>query len=240
MKRRFALILVSPMALACERIDSNDVRTAGVQPIIEAIAAGNGKISVSAELRMGGVLSNNFLDLAEGDQLLVTSGGDERAMTRNVSLLNQVYYTVDLDGDEENKSIEISFVRTEDESAPSSTVTMPASLAMTAPEPGLAWLGGTDDLEIAWDNSGKEDTLTLSIRGDCIKAHQEELEDDGVHRVPANTLTLEEGMEEGMADGCEISVTLERHRKGTLDPAFDQAGTIQAVVTRQVVLTFTP
>jgi hypothetical protein len=239
MKRFSSLVLVStlPAFLACDRIDSSDVRTSGVQPLFEAVAAGNGKISVTAELRVGGPLSSNFLDLVEGDQLVVNSGDQELVMTRNVNLVNQVYYTAELEGDEEDKGVQISFVRTEDESAPSSALTMPAPVTFTAPEPGLALVGGSDDLEIAWDNSGKDDPLTLIVNGYCIDLYKEVIEDDGSHVMPANTLTISE---EGYAEGCDISITLERSRVGTLDPAFDPEGTIHAIAKREVEISFTP
>lgn len=233
----FTLVAAIPAILACERIDSSDIRTAGVQPIIEAIAAGNGKVSVTAELRVGGPLSNNFLDLADGDQLLIKSGDQEFGMTRNVSLVNQVYYTAELEGDDEDKAVEISFVRTADENAPSSTLTLPASFTLTGPESGLAVVGSTDEIEIFWDNSGQNDPLTLIVNGSCIDLHKEEIDDDGSHVLAANTLTLSD---EEYADGCDISVTLERQRLGLLDSAFDPEGTIRAVVRRKVNITFTP
>lgn len=231
------LVLAIPATFACERIDSSDIRTAGVEPIIQATALGNGKTSVSAELRVGGALSNNFLDLSEGDQLNIKSDDEELVMTRNVSLLNQVYYTAELEGDNEDKAIEISFIREADESAPSSTVTMPASFTLTAPESGLALVGSTDDLAIAWDNAGKTDPLQLYIVGTCIDSHKETLEDDGAHVVPANTLTLDE--DQG-SNECELTVTLERTRTGSLDAAFASGGEIQATVVRKVSISFTP
>lgn len=238
MKRVTSLILIStlPAFLACGRIDSSDIRTSGVQPVIEAVALGNGKVLVTTELRLGDMYSTNFLDLSEGDQLLIKSGDNEFEMTRNVSLLNQVYYTAELDGDDEDKAVEISFVRAADEDAPSSVFTLPASFTIKAPEPDLAFVGSVDDLEITWDTSGKDDPLHLLISGICIESHTEEIDDDGSHVVPANTLSLQDDA----TAGCDIRITLQRRRWGTLDPAFDPGGTIRAVVERKVSISFSP
>lgn len=239
MKRFSFLILVTviPGVLACQRIDSSDVRTSGVQPIIEVLASGNGKTSVSTTLRLGDVTSSGFLDLSDGDELKIKSGDEEFAMTRQVSLINQVYYTAELNGDEEDKAIEVAFNRAEGDGAPSSKVTLPAPFTITAPAANLELIGSTDDLTIAWENSGKSDQLSLSVSGSCISIHREVLEDDGEHVVPAGTIVLSE---EGTASGCDIRVTLERLREGTLDPAFDPEGTVQAMVQHKVSLSFVP
>lgn len=230
-------ILALPSAWACETVESSDVRTSGVLPTIEATAIGDGKTSLYTSLRVGGSLSNTFLDLAEGDVLSVKSGTEEMELTRQKNWVNQVYYTAELAGDEEDKAIEIAFTRATDEDAPSSTLSMPAPFAFTAPAGGHAFVGSTDALEIAWDNSGKDDPLTVTFKGYCIEGYSKTLEDNGTYVLPAGTLVSAEPDE---PTACDLDITLERSRAGQVDPAFDSEGSARGIVQRKVTVSFTP
>ena len=240
-KRFFTLglLIVFPGLFACASVDSSDVRTSGVLPIIEVTANGDGKTLVYTSLRVGGPLSNTFLDLSEGDRLEVKSDDEQSVMTRNVSWTNVIHYTAELNGDDEDKSIEVAWLRADGDDAPSSALTLPAPFNITRPASGEWIVGSTDDLIIAWDNAGKNDQLTLSLSGPCIDGYSKVVDDTGIHTIPAGTLTYS-GDEEADTTDCTTEVTLERKRFGEVDPAFAANGAASAYVRRKASIGYSP
>lgn len=241
MKRFFTLglLIVFPGLFACASVDSSDVRTSGVLPIIEVTANGDGKTLVYTSLRVGGPLSNTFLDLSEGDRLEVKSDDEQSVMTRNVSWTNVIHYTAELNGDDEDKSIEVAWLRADGDDAPSSVLTLPAPFNITRPASGEWIVGSTDDLIIAWDNAGKNDQFTLSLSGPCIDGYSKVVDDTGIHTIPAGTLTYS-GDEEADTTDCTTEVTLERKRFGEVDPAFAANGAASAYVRRKASIEYSP
>ena len=239
MKRFLALslFLFCPVFLACASVKSTDVKTSGVLPTIQVTASGDGKTAVYTSLRVGGPFSNTFLDLSEGDRLVVTSDEEQIVMTRNENWTHVVHYTAELHGDAADKSIEISFLRPDGENAPSSIVTLSAPFEITRPVSEDALIGSQEELFIEWANPGKSDEIILRLNGNCIDPYIKVVPDTGSHRIAAGTFTY--SGEQESAD-CKINLMLARKRVGKVDPAFAPRGIASAFVERKISFAYSP
>jgi hypothetical protein len=137
--------------------------------------------------------------------------------------------------DAEGTEFLIAFLRTEeDESAPASVVELPAPFELeVAPREASR---ATDDVELTWDPPADGD-LDWDMSGECIKREFDEIPDDGMYTVTADSI---ETFESDKDDSCTVSVQLERSLRGSIDEAFTEGGRIVAIQRRRGSFTSTP
>jgi hypothetical protein len=84
-----SLVLFTGLAAGCrQEVESTDVRTSGVYPVIDVLAEGTGSSRVQVKLKVGGPVSNTFLELTGDDRLTATGGG----VTRDLDSSGTVSY----------------------------------------------------------------------------------------------------------------------------------------------------
>jgi hypothetical protein len=219
-------------SLGCEEsVESTDVRTTGIYPVISVTADGSGNSRVEVRLKVGGSNSNTHLDLKGGDELQATVGNE----TKTLDETSDETYTATFGVDEEGTEFTIAFLRDEeDESAPASTVALPApfEMSVSAREASRA----DDDVEITWEPPASGE-LDWGIDGDCIKTDDGELPDDGMHTLEAGSI---ETFDSDKEESCTVEVSLARARRGNIDPAFTEGGRIEALQVRSDTFTSTP
>jgi hypothetical protein len=236
-----ALALIASMALfsvACEKVDSEDVNTSGIYANIQVQANGDGKSNVIATLKVGGDTSNVFIDTMGDDKLEATSGEETKELVKDNEIGNIVRYKATFDGDDEDKDFKVAFLRSVDDGAPESTVTLPAPFGITSPEADVSFSRENDDLVIEWENSGTSDNMHIAVNGDCIKLHSKTIDGDpGTHTIEKTVLDPKDEQE---TTNCPITVTLTRSRGGTLDTAYGEGGQITGEAVRTLELMSTP
>lgn len=214
-----------------ESVESTDVRTTGIYPEIDVVANGSGSSRVSVRLKVGGRNSNTFLDLKGGDTLEATVEGE----TKTLDETSAETYTASFPVDAEGTEFTIAFLRDEeDESAPESTVTLPAPFDLTV-EPREA-SRASEDVELTWDPPGGGD-LEFSMSGACIMRQSDSIPDDGAFTIGADTIDTFQDDEE---ESCTVELDLERARRGSIDPEFTEGGSIVARQVRGGSFTSTP
>lgn len=238
--RKLGVVLLGGLAtfnLACETVESEDVLTSGVFAGIEVTADGSGNSLVTTRLKVGGGNSNTFLDLSGDDKLEASSGDETLVMKKDKGLFNDIKYTAEFEGDAEDKAFAVAFLRTIDDGAPSSTVTLPAPFALTGPDEGTSF-SRAEAITITWDNAGKADTMRVSASGDCIHVFSQDVDGDpGSFTIAAGSLDELDSEEPAT---CEINVSVRRVRSGSLDPAYGEGGSVTAEVVRARTLTSAP
>ncbi len=220
------LLPFAALLIACSAIDSSYIDTAGIHADIEIIADGEGTSVVRAELRSG----SDTLDLAGEDQLFAQVDEDEREMIRREDIFDQVRYTAEFPRDALGTEFRVALLRAEKSDARDTKVSMPPRFLLTQPR-GTFSIDQT--IPIVWDRSAG-DPLTVSINGDCIHpVHQTLSADTG--RWLAQPGRIE--AVSGFRGSCELQITVERERRGHLDPSFE-GGQIVArqVRTRRITL----
>ncbi len=235
------LTAMSAFGVACEQVRSSDVKTSGVYANIVGEATGDGSTTVKAALRVGGVLSNTFLDLSEGESLSAKSGDEEKPLVRKSLPFGAIEYRATFTGDEEGKAFTVSWTRNEGyESAPNTTFTMPAGFNLEAPAAGATFSRAHDDIQITWSPSGTNDEMLWEVvTSSCAREKLSNVidADDGSFTIPAGTL---EAIEGHASETCDTTLVLVRRRKGDLDPAYGEGGWVAGRQVRKVTFSSAP
>jgi hypothetical protein len=229
---RFAVLPVALLALACtESVESTDVKTTGIYPVIEVVATGSGNSKVTVKLKVGGNESNTFLDLKGEDTLEATADGETKTLDQSGDSYS-ASFAVDAEGTE----FTIAFLRGEDdESAPESTVVMPApfDLSLGASEASRA----DDALEYTWEPAADGD-IEWQLDGECVKPGIDgSTPDDGANELAAGKI---ETFDSDKEESCTVELELTRAEGGDIDPAFTEGGSIVAKQVRSDSFTSTP
>jgi hypothetical protein len=229
---RTALLAFFPLVFACrETVESEDVRTSGIYPEMIVTATGSGRTDVQVRLKVGGNDSNTFLVLTGADKLEATVG----ATTRTLDETSDETYTASFGVDAEDTQVVISLVRGEaDEGAPASVVSLPAPFAASL---GAAeYSRAADAVAMSWE-PGASGLLDWRMSGSCIHALGDSVPDDGTHSLPAGSIDT---FDSERNETCTVGVEFTRSRRGNIDSAFTEGGSIVARQVRSDGFTSTP
>ena len=224
---RFGAAVLGALALVgCKETTSSEfIRTGGIAALMSVTAESADSSKVHVELRVGGAQSNTFVILDSGDRLTAKAGDvtqdlkavDEGVYEATFPTGAQVEFTVGLD-------------RAEDEDAPGSRVTLPASFNITAPQPEDVLSRADDGVIIVWTPvADTQGAVTLS--GSCITSTSYDVSGS------AGTLVVAPGeltsANEEMPESCTVDIEISFRREGTADPAFDDESYIVAYQARR-------
>ncbi len=217
--------------LGCEEdVESTDIRTSGVYPVIRVTADGSGKSEVWVRLKVGGESSNTYLDLKGEDKLTASADG----VSRELDETDDQTYTATFDIDEEDTEFTVAFTRGSiDVDAPESKVSLPApfELALAVTEASRA----TDSVGVSWDPPAASGNIGWDLAGDCIKSDDGSTPDDGELELPAI-----ETFSSDAAKTCTVHLGLTRSRGGSVDSHFSEGGDITARHVRGGSFTSSP
>lgn len=228
---RWMVLGLVAAAFGCsESVESTDIRTSGIYPEITVTANGSGSSRVQVRLKVGGSNSNTLVDLKGGDELTATVDGDTKVLDET----SKQTYTASFPTDDEGTEFTIAFMREDDDSAPASTVTLPApfTVSVSPTEASRA----SDDVDVEWDPPAGGN-VELSMSGNCVQSEDDDVPDDGSHTITADSI---ETFESDKDESCTVSVGLERAQRGNIDPAFTEGGMIEALQVRSDSFTSTP
>jgi hypothetical protein len=244
--QKTVLLAALLLSTACESIDSANVRTDGIYAAMSAVADDSGDTRLTAYLKTGGSGSNTFLDLSEGDTLTAYAGAQKEEMDRE-SLLGEVWYRAELEGNAEGTPLRIEFSREghdEEEtscrggSAPSSIATLPAPFAIDSPADDTRVSRKDEELEIAWSPTSS-DPIRWELSGSCIHDIGGELMAD------TGRVAIEKGRIEAVSparegETCGVTLKIMRIRDGMIDRAYGEGGFFSAQQHRVLTFSSTP
>ena len=76
-----SVLLSTAFAAGCKQeVESTDIRTSGVYPVVDVTATGSGTTRVQVKLKVGGPAANTYLELVGPDRLQATMGGTTKDM----------------------------------------------------------------------------------------------------------------------------------------------------------------
>ncbi len=225
------------LGTGCQKVASSSVKTSGIYADLSVTASGTGAAEVRAALRVGGPLSNTFLDLDAGDSLSAAVNGSTYPLARTAAILSAVSYIASVPVETPGTVFVIAFSRASEVSAPASSITLPAAFTISAPVASSS-ASRAANLDIKWNAAAQGDLIDLRITGPCVtpltKLSQT---DSGQITVTTADLKALNGKE---TSSCEITVELSRKKAGIVDPAFGSGGTAFGIQKRSVKLTSTP
>jgi hypothetical protein len=220
-----SLLALLPLACA-EDVGSSSVRTKGLYAKYQAVATGNGKTQIVAELRVGG--DNGTYLFLEPPDTLSASNKDKTVTLKEKANGEEHTYLGTLPGDEEGLEIQIDFDRGEAaENAPDSTVRLPAPFQLDLV--GSADIERGNSVSLKWGKASG--ILNWEATGSCVKTASGTAADSGALTLEASDI---EAWSSDEKKACEVTVTLERTKKGSVDAAFKQGGQFVATQRRTV------
>ena len=241
--RYAATILLVGFSVGCTSVDSSAVDTSGIYADLSVDATGDGTSTVWAFFHEGDATSTVFLALSGGDaahaymEVLATEFDKDMIET---SLFGATGYSADFD----NASGEVSFrvkldrSATGKVSAPSSVVTLPAPFSIVAPASNTSFSRTTGTITIDWNPYNSGELMSYEITGSCIQDQAAGISSDTGHlQIGPNDILSLSGHE---SESCDIIVTIDRYRNGTVDPAYGHGGVFKATQERQINLHVTP
>ncbi len=232
------LALLALLVGGCSKSDSGDILTSGMYASISARAEGDGKTRVITSLYLGKPIDLNFIELTDGDKLVVRHASQEMIPTEG-DLLNIVSYTATFSTDAEGEMFEVSFERTVDAGAPSSVATLPAPFTLTAPP---ATSSRAAAMTLTWSPLGSGNLMHAVIDGSCIDLLDVPITGDtGTVTIPAGMIkkrTPQQG--QMIPDSCTAEFRIERSKPGTLDSHYGKGGLVTGVQARKATFTSNP
>lgn len=232
--------LLALSAIGCQPADSSDVATHGIYADISVTAGDAGGSDVYTSLRVGGPLSNTYLELTGGDQLIAYTGSGFGISTsmNETNTLGLISYHANFPGQVADTPFKVSFLRDTEVSAPDTEMTLPAPFTITAPATNTTFSRASDPITVTWSGSGQPDPMTYSIIGGCIQSQFNDTisSDSGTLTIPAGTI-----LASTTGGGtCAVSIGILRARNGSLDPAYGEGGTARAYQNRNVTINSAP
>lgn len=213
---------------AKQEVESTDIRTSGVYPVVDVSADASGSTRVQVKLKVGGPAANTYLDLTGPDHLTATMDGVTRPLDSSGSVSYATTFQTNAPG-----PVVISFMRgAADTSAPNTTVNMPEPFSLTLAATELSRAAGS--LEVTWSPAGPAN-LESSLAGPCVGIISETIPDDGTATISGDQLHAQNA-----TDACTVTLTLARVQSGQVDPAFTEGGDVKARQVRSASFTSTP
>ncbi len=229
------LALFALLVGGCSKSDSGDILTSGMYGAISARAEGTGSTNVYTSLYLGKPVDLNFIQLTDGDKLIVRHAGQNKTASES-ELLNIVSYSASFPTDAAGEMFEVSFERTVDAGAPSSVVTLPAPFTLAAPP---ATSSRAAAMTLTWSPSGSGDTMHAVLDGACIDALDLGITGDtGTVTIPAGMIkkrTPQQG--QTIDDSCTAELRIERSKMGTVDSHFGKGGSAFGIQSRKATFT---
>ncbi len=227
---RSLFIICIGLLVGCSSTESDNVKTDGIRAEIKVIATGNSSTKVEVTLYVGSGVGGSQLELTSSDSLTAFANGEEHTLTRVDDILS-TYYETAFSGDSVNTQFLVSFTRSEDTSAPSSTVMLPDPFGITS-EQNLDFQFN-DVVTLNWTPTADGDlsfsfTYICSLEGggsSRISIAGDSSPDDGTYRFQLSDLP-------DNATSCDGTVILERSQAGSLDPNFGEGGFIRGIQRR--------
>lgn len=221
-----------PLTFGCTGVSSLQTHTGDVHANLSARSSGLGATTVKAILTSDVVDGLQYISLDDGDSIWASNGNRNLMMAPEIALGVTVQYAVDFPvGGDATFNIDL---RRRARGAPHSSATLPTSFTLD-PHPDTA--KRSEPLMLSW-SSAATDAMKWSATGPCIQSPEFDIMDDPGHVViPANAI---KGAGSNPLDSCQISITVTRFRKGTIDPNYAHDSKIVAAQERTISLMSTP
>jgi hypothetical protein len=235
-------VCVAVTATGCTSVQSSDLKTAGMSATMTVAADDTGFTTTTVALNVDDN-GTDFVTLSPGDSLVATAAASASQPLAQDSFLGEVNYVARFGGESGGGTpYVVSFNRTNDQSAPSSTCTLPVPFAISSPAPEAAFSRSSSDIAITYAPSGTGDAVSYGVQGDCVSqiASASVVGDPGVIVIPRGTLIAAQGGQGSAQSGlCNATITVVRQRSGAIDPHF-AGGTIVAQQVRQLMVASGP
>lgn len=230
-----SLATIATLVTACSTTSSDSIKTRGIWADMGAYIDESGETRVYTVLYVDEPIDLNFIELTGGDELLAVRDGETKKL-EEAQLLGYTSHGITFDGGSEGDEIEIQFLRSDGDDAPSSVASIPAPFVL---DPAPATASRAAALTLTWTSAPARERMGWTVEGNqCVQITGGDIEAGATSvTIPANTLKPSDTQMPGAS--CEIAIQITRYRTGEVDPAFKD-GAISGQQRRRVTLTSTP
>ncbi len=214
-------------------VDSEVVETRRIWAGVRFEARGNGVTRVNVELNEGSSSGNN-LQLSANERLEVDANGMIVVLEED-----QDIFDVDYEGtiaiDTSNTPLVLTLYRADGSVLDGTRVDLPSILQITAPAPNRRMRVG-EVFDLTWTPAvgGSIELTTITQCSGVTRADFLDVSDTGSYTIDTGSLPGLLDPAVNQANGCLLTLDLDRQRRGTLDPAFRGGGFVTATQTRSV------
>lgn len=214
------------LGAACADVDSKSIDTDGIVATYSAVFDGS-QARAEANLAVGGRLGTQ-VRLSHGDELTVTFDGQTQDLYTSELLTFINYYSSWRRGRlDEGTRFTFALTRDVKVSAPDSTVRLPAPFSILSEPPDSPAAPGQQFVLTLDGGAASGETQTYRINGTCIGLRTQNFSGDSVRvTIPSATGRTERD--------CDVTVVVERSRRGTVDSALDPDSSATAVQRREL------
>ncbi|MCC6809912.1 MAG: hypothetical protein IT381_20960 [Deltaproteobacteria bacterium] len=229
--KRFLFLLVSLCTFAACKVDSTEVHMSGISADIRVVAEQSDQTDVTVYLQRGDIDSLTYLDLKGNDKLFATAAGmTEKELSRSAFIT--ISYDTRYSGiTAAATEFAVRFQRTIDRGAPRSACTMPAAFDFSTPNAATQFSRATQDIDVTYSPSGSGDQMRFKLTGSCINTVERTIDtgDLGSFKIQKSLITAQTDEQNKT---CDVTLELERVKKGTLDSNFGKGGKIECLQRR--------
>lgn len=229
----FALFLIT----ACSSTDSGNVNSPGIYAGFSITNDGS-QSNVTAQLKVGGPLSNTVLELSDGDSLVAYNGSQSHFMSKDSSLLGNVKYRASFPGDIGGTRYTITFNRPSTNESISSSATLPEDFRITSNH--AITYTSADTLTISWDSSSVNTTDVSISRQSSMNSlcgpYSTSVK-PGVSSVSIPLSTLSQFLTS--PGNCTMTIRVSRSNSASVSASFGEGGSFSAKQSREENFSFT-
>ena len=212
-----------------QEVESTDIRTSGVYPVVDVSADESGNTRVQVKLKVGGPASNTV----PGPDRPGPSDRDDGRRTRPLDSSGSVSYATSVPDECPGPRRHTPSCAAQPTPARQTHRQHAGAVQPDAGRDG-AVPGGTGSLAVTWSPAGPAN-LDSSLVGPCVGVIAETIPDDGTASISGDQLHAQNA-----TDACTVTLTLARVQSGQVNPAFTEGGDVKARQVRSASFTSTP
>ena len=226
-------------ACSTESTESENIASPGIFARMNVDAQSTGSTKVTVELNVGGSNGTN-ISLTSNERLEATNGNETKIMNRDTDFLD-IDYEINFDNSDSAQPFQVTLFRATGEVIDGSSVMLPPNFDISSPSSGQSFVFD-DLLPIIWAPSDPGRSIELVATTRCtlttgatrISSRSFDINDDGSENFTLGLLDAATSAEIDRARACELSLSLERSRTGTVDPDFGSGGSMRSRQVRDV------
>lgn len=223
------LLLTNGLLLSGCTTDSEDLNTSGIEANMSVIV-GESKVTTRVDLSVSG--GSGPVELSGGDNLFAKP--DITARKQLLPTGSDGRYEADFGLNEFVSSFTFSLERENDDEddAPNSIVTVPASFAITFPANNAEFYK-TDAIQVTWSNPANTQNIDIELMSTCAGAavaiqplFKTSQNDDGEYTI--SNEQIQDFYPDSIDTACDLSIDVIRRRNGSADSNLNNDSEITA------------
>jgi len=230
--------IVMTSGCSTESTESANIATPAIWANIDIDAVQAGSTRVNVELNVGGANGTN-IELSGNERLEATLGGVTNVLQRDTDLFD-IDYVAHFSTSSSALPVRIAFFRADGSVHDDTVVSLPDEFLITSPQAGQTFASDST-IPITWTPFRDGGMINIELFASCTTLTGSSfggpsitVADDGFENYDLGNHSVISAANIDRSRPCGLIIRVYRVESGTLDPAFEAGGTIEAVQSREV------